>query len=72
MADLSFKSGNRVTLDHVAAETGIHRSTLSKLSSSRGYNCGTDVLDRLCQFFGCELQEIAEYVTDSSIGETQS
>jgi putative transcriptional regulator len=59
-------TAGRFTLNHAPAETDIHRSTLSKLSSTKGYNCGTDVLDRLCKFFGCELHEIAEYVPDPS------
>ena len=49
-------------LDDVAAATGIHRVTLSKISSPAGCNTSTDNLDRLCHFFGCQLQDLAEYV----------
>ncbi|WP_219214111.1 helix-turn-helix domain-containing protein [Variovorax boronicumulans] len=65
IADLSFRTGRRVTLDEVAAGTGIHRATLSKLGSKHGYNSSTDVLDKLCEFFGCRLEEIAEHVPES-------
>ena len=64
MADLSFKSGQRVTLESIAEATGIHRATLSKLASQRPYNTTTDNLDKLCTFFGCSWAEIAEHVPD--------
>jgi len=62
MADLSFKSGQRVTLESIAEATGIHRATLSKLASQRAYNTTTDNLDKLCRFFEWSWAEIAEYV----------
>ena len=64
MADKSFKSGHRVTLESVAEGTGIHRATLSKIASQRAYNTTTDNLDKLCRFFECSWAEIAEYVPD--------
>ena len=64
MADKSFKSGQRVTLESVAEATGVHRATLSKIASQRPYNTTTEVLDKLCKFFECSWSEIAEYVPD--------
>jgi DNA-binding Xre family transcriptional regulator len=64
IADLSFRTGERVTIEQVAAATGIHRVTLSKISSNRGYNTSTDILDKLCKHFGCTTGEIVEYVPD--------
>ena len=62
MAEASFRKGERVRLDEVANATGIHRATLSALSNPRGCNTSTDNLDRLCYFFGCRIEDIAEYV----------
>ena len=62
LAEMSFRKGERVRLDDVAAATGIHRATLSTMSNPRGCNTSTDNLDRLCHYFGCQLQDIAEYV----------
>jgi putative transcriptional regulator len=64
MADKSFSSGQRLTLEAVAEATGIHRATLSKIASQRAYNTTTDVLDKLCRFFECSWAQIAEYVPD--------
>jgi putative transcriptional regulator len=66
MADLSFRTGQRVTLESIAEQTGIHRATLSKIASQRAYNTTTDNLEKLCRFFGCTWAEIAEYVPDDS------
>ena len=57
-----FVEGRRVTLEEVAAATGIHRTTLSRLGRPLGANITSDNLDRLCNYFGCALQDLAEYV----------
>jgi putative transcriptional regulator len=68
IADRSFKTGRKVTLDEVAAGTGIHRATLSKIGTKKGYNASTDVLDRLCTFFACRIEELVEHVPGESAG----
>ncbi|WP_373510946.1 helix-turn-helix domain-containing protein [Thiocapsa sp.] len=62
ISDLEFREGRRVTLDEVAKATGIHRTTLSKIANKKGYNCTTDNLDKLCDFFGCRIEDVAEYL----------
>jgi putative transcriptional regulator len=64
VSDLEFREGRRVTLDEIAKATGIHRTTLSKIANKKGYNCTTDNLDKLCGFFGCRIEELAEYLPD--------
>ena len=66
ISDMSFSTGRRITLDEVAGGTGIHRVTLSKLGSQKGYNATTDVLDRLCRFFNCPIEQLVEYVPDEA------
>lgn len=60
----SFQEGRRIQVQELAAATGINRTTLSKLLNQRGYVTGTDILDRLCRFFGCDLNDIAEFLPD--------
>lgn len=62
MEDHQFKSGVRLTLGDVAEGSGIHRTTLSKIINTRGYNTTSDNLNALCKFFDCRLEDIAEYV----------
>jgi len=64
IADKEFSEDRRVTIGEVAEATGIHRMTLSKMINQRGYNAGTDSLDKLCKFFSCNVQDLAEYIAD--------
>lgn len=62
VADKAFKENRRVTLDEVAEATGVHRTTLSRIANKVGYSTSTDVLDLLCDYFQCEVGEIAQKV----------
>jgi len=62
IADKEFREGRRITLDEVAQSTGISRPTLSRIANQRGYSTTTDVLDKLCVYFGCVLGDLAEVV----------
>jgi len=64
ISDKEFAENRRVTLDEIATATGIHRTTLSKISNHRGYNTTTDNLDKLCDFFGCTIDKIAEHIPE--------
>jgi len=62
MADYQFRTGSRLTFDELAKETGIHRTTLSKIANTRSYNTTTDNIDKLCQFFKCQVGDLMQYV----------
>jgi DNA-binding Xre family transcriptional regulator len=66
-AEREFRVGKRVTFEEVANATGIHRTTLSKIASQRGYNTNTDNIDKLCRYFGCNVGDIMEYVPDEDV-----
>ncbi len=58
-----------MTLLEVSQATGINRVTLSKMVNQRSYSTVTDNLDKLCRFFGCKLEQLAEYVPDETVTE---
>lgn len=62
MAEKGFQENRRITLDEVSKATGVHRTTLSKIANQRGYNTTTDILDKLCEYFGVPLEEVAQYI----------
>lgn len=62
IADLEFHEDRRITLDEIAERTGVSRPTLSRIANVRGYSTTTDILDRLCTFFECRLEQLAEYL----------
>jgi putative transcriptional regulator len=64
IAKKEFDEGRRVTIGEVAEAAGIHRMTLSKMINQRGYNTGTENLDRMCAYFQCNIEDIIEYVPD--------
>lgn len=59
-----FAEGRRITIQEIATETGLNRMTLSKILNHKGHSAGTDVLDKLCAYFSCRLEDLAEYVPD--------
>ena len=61
-----FAEGRRLTVSEVATATGLNRMTLSKLLNHRGYGTGTDTVDRLCAFFGCNVEDLMEYLPDEA------
>lgn len=64
MAERQFKEGRLITVNEVAEATGIHRITLSRILNQRGYNTGTENIDRLCRYFSCEVGQVIEYVAE--------
>ena len=62
ISEKQFKEGRRITMAEITEATGINRVTLSKMINQKGYSTVTDNLDKLCKFFDCNLEEIAEYV----------
>lgn len=57
-----FLSVRAITMTEVAALTGINRMTLSKIANHPGYSTVTDNLDKLCEYFGCRLEQLAEHI----------
>ncbi|MCI1729167.1 MAG: helix-turn-helix transcriptional regulator [Chiayiivirga sp.] len=74
IADRAFRLGRIVTMDEVARETGLHRMTLSRMANIRGYVTRTDILDKLCEYFGCRLEDLAQHIpterapTEAAVG----
>ncbi len=64
MADHQFRTGKRITFEEIANETGIHRTTLSKIVNQRNYNTTTENIDKLCVFFKCQVSDLMEHVDE--------
>jgi putative transcriptional regulator len=65
IADFEFREQRRLTMTEIAEATGIVRTTLSRIAGPRPFNTTTDNLERLCQFFGCPIEALVEYVPDN-------
>jgi putative transcriptional regulator len=67
LADKSFKEGRRIEWQEVAEQSGIHRTTLSRMLNVRGYNASMSNVDSLCRYFGCQVGDLAIYVPDEEL-----
>lgn len=57
-----FRESRRITIQEVAEATGVNRMTLSKILNQKGYSTGTEILDKLCTYFGCRIEDLVEHV----------
>jgi len=64
IAEKEFRERRQVTMAEIAEATGIHRITLSKIANQPGYNTGTENLDKLCRYFACPIEDLAQYLPD--------
>lgn len=64
MEKKQFQEGRRITVQEVAEATGVNRMTLSKILNTKGYSTGTDILDRLCAYFNCPVQDLVEHMAE--------
>ncbi|QDX81590.1 transcriptional regulator [Denitratisoma sp. DHT3] len=71
IADKEFRDGRVITMVEIAERTGIHRLTLSRLANKRGYNPTADVLDRLCNYFHCRIEQLVEHIPDQDLPEVK-
>ena len=65
IAEKEFRDRSKIGIKGISEETGIARSTLSRIANVHGYSTTTDVLDKLCGYFECKIEDLMEYVTDS-------
>lgn len=64
VAEKEFQEKRRITYEEIARETGIHRTTLSKIANQIGYNTTTDVVDKLCKYLGVETGDLIQFIDD--------
>ena len=65
-----FADGKRFSITEIAVATGLSRVTLSKILNQKGYGTGTETIDRLCQFFGCKVEDLMEHLpAENEIGQ---
>jgi len=70
LAEKCFVENRRVTFKELSEESGISRQTLTRMVNQRGYITGTDILDKLCEYFNCGIGEVVEFVPSSMMDYT--
>ncbi len=64
IADKAFRERRAISMTEVADGSGVHRATLSKMANQPGTNVGTDIIDKLCRYFGCQAGDVLMYVEE--------
>jgi putative transcriptional regulator len=65
IADKEYRERRIITITEIAEQTGINRMTLSKIANHPGCNTGTDNIDRLCNYFGCPVEQLMAHIPDA-------
>jgi putative transcriptional regulator len=64
--DKRFNENRKITINEVAEETGIGRATLTRIANQQGYAVGTNIIDKLCDYFDCDVSDILQRVPDNN------
>jgi len=72
ISDKEFAECRRITIGEISEKTGIHRMTISKMLNRVGYSCTTDILNKLCNFFGCRIEGLLEHLPDNIAEQSES
>jgi putative transcriptional regulator len=62
MGQKSQRDGRRITLRTVADETGLTKHTVYKIADNSIREYPKMAIEKLCQYFGCELHELLTLV----------
>ncbi|QYK03418.1 helix-turn-helix domain-containing protein [Shewanella zhangzhouensis] len=66
VAEKEFKERRKITLQEVADSANVNRTALSKMMNpSYEYSTTTKAIDSLCQYFGCRVEDVIEYVDEN-------
>jgi putative transcriptional regulator len=64
IAQREFETGERLMVKDIAEVTWINRMTLSKILNVKGYNTTTDKLEKIAEYFDCEIGDVVERVRE--------
>lgn len=60
----SARDGKKVTYADISNETGISKITLSRMASKAGYKAGSDIIEKLCKYFGVTPDQLMTLMPD--------
>lgn len=67
IASSKIRWGRNVTLTEISSKSGISRMTLHRMLGQADYSYRTNQLDKLCEFFECEIQDLVRYVPTGDV-----
>lgn len=61
IAEKSRREGRDITYETITAETGVSANSISNLKQGKAKMVGLSTVERLLDFFGCEVKELIVY-----------
>lgn len=71
MAQKSRERGQKITYADITKGTGIYDSTLVKLANNRFRMIGITTIERLCEYFECDISDLFVLVRDNASSEAE-
>ena len=69
--DKKFAENRKIKIDEVAKKSGVGRATLTRIANDPNYSVGLNVIDKLCEYFDCDVTDILQRVpSQADIKET--
>ena len=60
------RTGERLTYETLALNTGLKIATIQAISSRDGYNTRLSAIDKLCEALGCQPGDLMDWVPDTA------
>jgi putative transcriptional regulator len=57
----------KLKASEVARETGLHRNTITLLYRETATRVDLETMDKLCQFFCCEVKDLFEFIPNKEL-----
>ncbi|WP_043649603.1 helix-turn-helix domain-containing protein [Chitinilyticum litopenaei] len=59
----------RLKISDVARDTNLNRGTLTRLYHETAERIELEVLDALCRYFNCKIEDLIEYLPEAQTGQ---
>ncbi len=60
----AYEEERKISLNILSNETGISLVTLTKIVNQKDYSTGSAIIDKLCNYFQCNISDIMKHVPD--------
>jgi len=57
----------KLKTSEIARKTGLHRNTITLLYKETATRVDLETMDKLCQFFECEVKDLFEFVPNKEL-----
>ena len=68
IVEKEFREQRKITLIEIAEQTGVNKSSLSKMQNpANRHSTTTNAVEALCRYFDCAIGDLMVYVSDEQL-----